>query len=305
MTDSRVQSTIAFARLPYLIRDAARDFQRLTGLTAVTTLGSANADTRTRNLPSPPLHPLCSKLLEEIGDDGSCEAEWKRHLDRAVRMQDHRIHVCPLGLRCASVPITLGGELHGLAKVVSGQEVSMERFRSLVHLLDALITRPCQDLHIGMLTEEIKTLQVSVEQLRLAKQPSWTNGNDASATLPKNDNNNGIRKDQALIRQVLDYLGEHYADKRLSLGQVARAVGRNEKYVTHLFAQTVGERMRSYITALRVRSACELLLETNLPINDISRKTGFTSPAQFRNAFRRVVGVTGSMYRQIFGAGAS
>ena len=56
------------------------------------------------------------------------------------------MHTCPLGLRCAGVPIILDDELIGLAKFVSGPEIPKERFRSLVSLLEVLVARPCQDL---------------------------------------------------------------------------------------------------------------------------------------------------------------
>ena len=69
-------------------------------------------------------------------------------------------------------------------------------------------------------------------------------------------------------------------------------------------AQQVGERMRTYITTLRVRRACELLLQTNRTIEQIASDSGFARTAQFRQSFRRTIGVTASEYRLIFTAGA-
>jgi YesN/AraC family two-component response regulator len=108
---------------------------------------------------------------------------------------------------------------------------------------------------------------------------------------------------RTLIGQLLEYLNKHYAESDLSLSQVADAVDKNPKYVTHLFAQQVGERMRTYITTLRVRRACELLLQTNRTIEQIASDSGFTRTVQFRQSFRRTIGVTASEYRQIFTAG--
>lgn len=291
---------IVLAKLPRLIRDAARDFRLLTGLTVVTTLGSALPDRPTRGRLSPPVHPRCAKLLRGLFLKGPCEAEWEKHLQGTLKAQGCRIHTCPLGLRCASVPILLGDELLALAKLVSGPEISPERFRSLVDLLGALIARPCQELNVILLKERIEILQGSVNRLRRAKQPPWQTGNDDDPPPADGQNNDGSLKAQTLIGQVLGYLSEHYTDSNLSLVQVAGAVRKNEKYVTHLFAQHVGERMRSYITVLRVRRACELLLQTSRTIEEIAHDSGFAGTTQFRRSFHSIIGVTATEYRQIF-----
>ena len=88
------------------------------------------------------------------------------------------MHTCPLGLRCAGLPIILDDELIGLAKFVSGPEIPRERFRFLVDLLEVLVARPCQELHVVLLREEIQTLQASVNQLRRTKRPARPIGSE-------------------------------------------------------------------------------------------------------------------------------
>lgn len=237
--------TIAFARPPSLIRDAARGFRRVTGLTVVTTPGSASPDTRTRDLPSPPTHPLCAKTLRELPGKGPCDAEWRKHLRSAVKTRGGRIHTCPLGLRCAGVPIVLDDELLGLAKLVSGPEISKDRFRFLVGLLEDLIARPCQEFYVLLLQEEIGALRISVKRLRRTRRPALPDGNHARPPPAEVENSRGSLKAETLISRVLDYPHEHDADSKHSLHQVAAAVGKNEKCLAHLFAEQVGERMQT------------------------------------------------------------
>ena len=213
------------------------------------------------------------------------------------------MHTCPLGLHCAGVPIIFDDDLIGLAKFVSGPEIPKERFRSLVSLLEALVTRPCQDLHMFLLREEIEALRASVNQLRRAKRPSRSTGSNEDMPPAREEPGDPPPNAQTLIGQLLEYLNTHYVESDLSLTQVADAVEKNPKYVTHLFAQQVGERMRTYITTLRVRRACELLLQTNRTIEQIASESGFARTVQFRQSFRRTIGVTASEYRQIFTAG--
>jgi two-component system response regulator YesN len=101
----------------------------------------------------------------------------------------------------------------------------------------------------------------------------------------------------------LSYLDQHYTETGLSLKQTANAMGRNEKNLAHLFVQQIGQRMHAYITALRVRRSCELLLQTTQTIEQITLCSGFAHVAQLRQSFRRVVGVTPAEYRTIFAAG--
>jgi AraC-like DNA-binding protein len=104
---------------------------------------------------------------------------------------------------------------------------------------------------------------------------------------------------------VLDYLNEHFTDPALSLTEVARVIRKNEKYLAHIFAQQVGERMRAYVTALRIRRACELLLATPRSVEQVAREAGFRSTVQFCQLFHRNVGLTATEYRQVFASPTS
>jgi AraC-like DNA-binding protein len=199
------------------------------------------------------------------------------------------------------VAIVVGDELLGLAKCVCGPEITKEQLRSMVRPLEDMIARPCLDLEIFTLRNEIHALHADFGQLRRVKQPAWPTGSRAELPAAEGRGGEDSPRGHTLMGQVLEYLGDHFADTGLSLSQVARAVGKNEKYVAHLFAQQIGERMRTYITRLRVGRACELLLQTRLPISAIAGESGFAHPVRFRHSFRRVVGVTASEYRRIFG----
>lgn len=231
---------IALARLPGEVRDAVRQFERLTGLTAVTTLGSASVDERTKALPLPSLHPRCAELVRKGGRQRRCAVEWQHHLRSAVKMRRSRIHVCPLRLRCAGVPIALGNRLLGLAKLVCDPAIPEKRFRTLVGLLETLIARPCQNLEVLLLREEVHTLHVSMNRLRRATKPVWGGGSATNRFTTRNAEGDSIGKAQDLICQVLSYLDQHYTESGLSLRQTANAMGRNEKYLAHLFVQQIG-----------------------------------------------------------------
>ena len=99
------------------------------------------------------------------------------------------------------------------------------------------------------------------------------------------------------LQQILEYLGEHYGEP-LSRGELARGVGYNESYISHVFAEQLGTSLKSYITSLRIQDAQELLADTDLTISQISLQLGFGSIRSFNRAFAREVGCSPTTYRE-------
>jgi AraC-like DNA-binding protein len=105
------------------------------------------------------------------------------------------------------------------------------------------------------------------------------------------------------VDEALDYLERHHHEPGLSLQAVAAFVGCNGRYLTHLFTQAVGQRMRGYLVGLRVERVCRELLRADRPIKKIALDAGFRDAGQLARAFHRHVGVTPGAYRRIFGGG--
>ena len=154
-----------------------------------------------------------------------------------------------------------------------------------------------------ILREEVRALQSSLELVGRVSQPEWSTGPGARTSHAGGLDDDPTRL-RPLVGRILDYLNERYTEHELGLGQVARSVDRSEKYVAHLFVVSVGVRMRAYITTLRLRRACELLLQSTRTIEQIASDSGFSHVTRFRDLFRRSVGVTPSQYRRVFAGGA-
>lgn len=104
--------------------------------------------------------------------------------------------------------------------------------------------------------------------------------------------------EQALSR-VLHYLNEHYRESITRSG-VAKAVGYNESYVSHLFSQTMGTTLPDYVHMMRVEDACHMLKETELTATQIATELGFGSIRNFNRVFLRRTGKTPTEYRFAF-----
>jgi two-component system response regulator YesN len=98
------------------------------------------------------------------------------------------------------------------------------------------------------------------------------------------------------IGQAKAYIKEHYAEP-LTLNQVAKNVAISPVYLSSRFAKYCGQNFLEYITKYRITKAKELLAQTNLQVQEVANKVGYTDIAYFSRVFRRESGQTPSNYR--------
>ena len=95
---------------------------------------------------------------------------------------------------------------------------------------------------------------------------------------------------------ALEYLNRNY-HKSISVSTVASVVGLSESRISHLFKQTVGKGIHQYLTELRINSARELLLNTDLPVSEIADILNFEDALYFSRAFKAKLGVSPKKFR--------
>jgi transcriptional regulator GlxA family with amidase domain len=89
-------------------------------------------------------------------------------------------------------------------------------------------------------------------------------------------------------------------DQPLDVAALARHAGLSPRQLTRRFLREVGSTPLRWLTAERIRRAQELLENSDLPIERISRQVGYGSATQLREHFRRHVGSTPARYRDTF-----
>ncbi|WP_020620322.1 helix-turn-helix domain-containing protein [Paenibacillus daejeonensis] len=97
------------------------------------------------------------------------------------------------------------------------------------------------------------------------------------------------------IRQVIS---EQYGDSELTLYRIAEQVGRPEKYISQLFKEVTGDNISDHLERVRMHHASALLSSEGCTVDDIAARVGYNSSHSFRRAFKRVMGVAPSAYRQ-------
>lgn len=98
------------------------------------------------------------------------------------------------------------------------------------------------------------------------------------------------------VDTVISYIKEHL-EERLSIQSLSSMVHLSPNYLGKIFFQKTGTFVHQYITNCRMNKACDLLRQTNLPINAIGEMVGIANPHYFSKLFRDTMGMSPSKYR--------
>jgi len=92
---------------------------------------------------------------------------------------------------------------------------------------------------------------------------------------------------------------EENIEKPLSLEKIAKATGLSRRHIERLFKRDLNCVPKRYYLEMRLRRARELLLQTAMPIMDITAACGFQSPPHFSKCYRNQYGYPPSAERKI------
>jgi transcriptional regulator GlxA family with amidase domain len=93
-------------------------------------------------------------------------------------------------------------------------------------------------------------------------------------------------------------LMEEHIEKPMSLDRIAKATGLSRRQIERLFKRHLNCVPKRYYLEMRLRRARELLLQTAMPIMDITTACGFQSPPHFSKCYRNQFGHPPSVERQ-------
>ncbi len=99
------------------------------------------------------------------------------------------------------------------------------------------------------------------------------------------------------VYSVAGYIHAHYPED-LSLDLLAERFSISPSYLSHKFKQVTGFSVTDYIQMTRIRNVQALLINTRIPITEVSAPCGFNCFSQFNRVFRKHVGVSPSQYRK-------
>jgi len=93
---------------------------------------------------------------------------------------------------------------------------------------------------------------------------------------------------------------EKWPEKEISLDEMAELVRVCRGHLVRTFRKEVGLTPHQFQIQARVQRAIRLLIDSDLPIEEISHKCGFYDKNHFKRHFRRFLGMTPKEYRKAF-----
>ncbi len=110
----------------------------------------------------------------------------------------------------------------------------------------------------------------------------------------------GVNQEQRSLNpvaQILRYINEHY-HQNITLEILEEEFYLNKSYICRIFHRTMGISLINYLQCKRILEAQQLLLNTDLPIIEISMESGFNNVQHFYRVFKKITGLTPKEYKK-------
>lgn len=99
------------------------------------------------------------------------------------------------------------------------------------------------------------------------------------------------------VAKTLSYVANHIKTP-LTIELLAANVGLSPSRLSHIFVRHMHCGIMEYIGMLRIKMACGMLSNTQLPIKTVSEECGFSTPYYFSKKFRKIKNTSPSAYRK-------
>lgn len=108
---------------------------------------------------------------------------------------------------------------------------------------------------------------------------------------------NFTEQPNSVVEEIKNHIRTHSGDE-LSRTSLAEIVYLNPDYLARLFKKETGISLGNYIIQARIKVAKHLLESTNLSVNTIASKAGYTNYSYFTKLFKQEVGCTPNDFRK-------
>ena len=97
-----------------------------------------------------------------------------------------------------------------------------------------------------------------------------------------------------IVQKAKEYIDENYAQKGLTIHEVAKKNHVSPNYLSYLFKKNTGHNLWEYVIKLRMEDSREMILNTDLRRYEIAERVGYESPEHFSKIFKKYYGISPS-----------
>ena len=105
-----------------------------------------------------------------------------------------------------------------------------------------------------------------------------------------------ISQTKFYCQQATTYMS-HYYSHPITINDVCQSLNLSRSYLHKLFTKELGQSPKQFLSDLRLTKACQLLTETSYSITIIANSVGYDDVLTFSRAFKKVLGLSPSDYR--------
>lgn len=102
------------------------------------------------------------------------------------------------------------------------------------------------------------------------------------------------------IRMAKEYITEHY-NEAITLERVSSYIGFSPTYFSSVFKKMTSQTFMEFLTEVRVNKAKMLLTDTELDIEEITGRIGYSDMKHFSKTFKKHTNLSPSEYRRLYG----
>ena len=106
------------------------------------------------------------------------------------------------------------------------------------------------------------------------------------------------QSEHPVVFQIKEYIRQNFAVPTLSVLDISQYANRSSSYICTLFKNETGQTINQYLTDYRIKMSKQFLSDPRYRITDISAKVGYSDGNYYSKAFRKIVGLSPSEYRE-------
>jgi AraC-like DNA-binding protein len=112
------------------------------------------------------------------------------------------------------------------------------------------------------------------------------------------DRNLVPRTQVEIVKAVSEYIARNLSDK-ITVKQLTMKFGISDTYLQNAFRSVYGMPVISFIRVQKMQSAAQVLIHTNLTIDEIAEEFGYENESKFSAAFKRIMGDSPGVYQSM------
>ena len=215
----------------------------------------------------------------------ACQRSDTDLLEKCRKTKKIQIHTCHAGLVDVAVPVIFDDEI--ICYLIFGQMKKEENFEKIEPLIQKLKVRPkinFEELYRNLSFFDESKMQAVVSIAEIVAKHILTE----KFLVPKRNSR---------IEIATEYINLNFS-RPLCVDFISKELHISKSSLYEMFHSNFGCTVNEYINSVRIQKACDLLKTTDLPIEEISRQTGFSKASYFTRVFKKTMNVTPLKYRK-------